>query len=470
MKTHEFSLGRVALALVLLAALAGCVPPTQSQSATPEGVLSFDELLANLDALQGPETRSLTLPDRSVFMTSAGASVRTQDLSAYLNGVRNSFASYVSAQAGGKPYLVLPVKLSLPDSNSGLMWVPFTWGKHISVPIISYQHGTQVNRKCAPSRFNPNPLAVLSSPDQTGALQSYVECIVGALMATAGYIVVMPDYPGFGDSVVPHPYVHMSLGNSVRDSVRKAQALLAGGVVSPNGKVFLTGYSEGGYTTVAGARALQMAGSPPTAIVPCDGAYDLSGVMLNQILSDQQVKVPSYFLYAASGYQSVYGTSAIDYYALFTSAFADLLAVQKIFDGNHTNQQIGTLVPPTTIPSSMLNDGTATGLLSPGGLVHDLLKANDSYRGWVPTAPVVFIHCRTDDVVPYANAEVARAAVFGAASGVYGPAIALSLVPPIVEVPPVPLIEQVMGEVHIAAFPTAMLAAFTVIEMVNRGF
>jgi hypothetical protein len=35
------------------------------------------------------------------------------------------------------------------------------------------------------------------------------------------------------------------------------------------------------------------------------------------------------------------------------------------------------------------------------------LKANDSYRGWVPTVPMRMYHHRSDDLVPYANSQVA---------------------------------------------------------------
>jgi hypothetical protein len=36
-------------------------------------------------------------------------------------------------------------------------------------------------------------------------------------------------------------------------------------------------------------------------------------------------------------------------------------------------------------------------------------------------------------------------------------------------VQPVPFIAQVLGSNHVAAYPTAMLAAFTAIDTVNRG-
>ena len=162
MKIIVVSLGRMAVILLLLAGLSMCVMPDQSASSPPEEALSFDELLASLDELQGPATQSMSMPGQSVFALSGGASFSTVDLLSYLNAIKRDFANYVYACAGGKPYLVLPVKLSLPGSNSGLMWVPFTWGRSLPAPIISFQHGTQIYGECAPSRFNPSPLRVRS--------------------------------------------------------------------------------------------------------------------------------------------------------------------------------------------------------------------------------------------------------------------------------------------------------------------
>jgi pimeloyl-ACP methyl ester carboxylesterase len=487
MKRAMFSLGRVALVLLILLALATCVPPGGQSGTAPEGALSVDDLLANLDALQGSAARNLTPAGRSVFTTQAGKQISITDLAAYLNTIKQGFASAVRAH--GTPYLVLPVPIaSYPSkaadgitdvSLSGLMWVPFTWGRHLDAPIISLQHGTQVYRPSAPSRFNVNPLAVFSSPDQSGAIQNYVECIVGGLMASAGYIVVMPDYPGFGSSFDPHPFVQRSLGNSVRDLVAAAKIKLSGPVV-PSNKVFLTGYSEGGYATIVGAQALQDAASAANsplswasirAVVPCDGPYDLTGAMLAQ-MTGAAVKVPFYLLYTVFGYQSAYpSVIGTDYkvggVSLLTDTAFKLLTVQTIFDGKHTNAQM-----PTNLgPSEMLNVPYANALVAPpspwvpgpfGGPVYNLLWANNGYISanpylvWVPSAPVYLVHCPDDDVIPIQNAENALAALSTTGASVS-----------IVRVPSVPFIDTLLGSVHAAAYPTAMLAAFAKIELVN---
>jgi len=462
MKKRVLSIVVVAAAVFLLFAVVGCVLQEQPTETPPDGTYSIGDLTANLDTLQGPSARSLTVAGRSVFSLPGGEQLSTRDLSAYLNAIKTGFAGYVSSSTSGSPYLVRAVKLSWGGSNSGLMWVPFTWFRRAEFPIIAYQHGTQVYRPIAPSRFNVNPFAVFSSPDPMGALQNYVESIVGALMASAGYIVVMPDYQGFGDSTVTHPYVTKVLGEAVSGAVTAARKALARNLVRPNAKLFLTGYSEGGYATMVGSKALS---GSVTATVACDGPYDLSGTMVAQMLSTTEApKVPWYLLYTASGYNAAYPLE-LQLDSLIRSdvdpelGFAWIDAV-ALFDGTHTNPQIDAVVPAGTFPRIMLTESAIADLTQePHGPIHTLLSENNGWYGWSPTSPVVLIHCPTDDVVPVANqtvaAEMLRTQTF--------PGLIQTAT-----VPPVPFVDTLLGSVHVAAYPTAMLAAFTAIQTINK--
>ena len=467
MKKNICSALRASIVLLILTLLPACVPPTPQSEPTPQGLLSFDDLTAKLDSLQGPSARSLTVPGASILTTVSGSSISFQDLITYLNYLKQAFGSEVKKITSGLPYHVVPMPvLDYPsvDANgnrlslSGLMWVPFTWGRHLAAPFISLQHGAQVFRSCAPSQFDPNPLLVFLNKDQSGALQNYIECIVGGLMASAGNIVLMPDYPGFGVSDAPHPFVHTSLGNSVRDFVVAARARLTGAVTS-SGKLFLTGFSEGGYATMAGAKVVTQAGIQVTGAVPCDGSYDLSGVMLSIMLYGQlngqpfPVEFPWYLLWLVYGYHSVYGNNPFDYNALLNPPYNT--ETPELFDGNHTDAQLSATVPPVpTPPGSYMLTPAGQQSAAQSGAVYNCLLQNDGYTNWPKGVPIVFVHCPQDEVEPLANAQVA-AGVLNA---------------PIVPVQPLSFVYQVFGSYHVAAYAPAMLAAFTAIETMNRGY
>ncbi|MFY3383706.1 lipase family protein [Paracidovorax sp. MALMAid1276] len=112
-------------------------------------------------------------------------------------------------------------------------------------PVLSYQHGTIFRDAEAPSNN-----AVASE--------------VAVVLASQGYIVLAPDYVGFGASRnTPHPYLlSRPSAAATADFLTAARTWRAQAQVADNGQLFLTGYSEGGYVTMAAHRALQESGSP----------------------------------------------------------------------------------------------------------------------------------------------------------------------------------------------------------------
>ena len=71
---------------------------------------------------------------------------------------------------------------------SGLVCVPSSPGEY---PVICFQNGTNTLNSYAPTEYPLNPVLQM------------VEAV-----ASMGYIVVIPDYPGFGASAqIPHPYL-----------------------------------------------------------------------------------------------------------------------------------------------------------------------------------------------------------------------------------------------------------------------
>ena len=133
-------------------------------------------------------------------------------------------------------------------------------------PLLSYQHGTIFRDAEAPSNH-----AQASE--------------VAVVLASLGYIVLAPDYVGFGSSKgTPHPYLlaEPSAAATV-DFLTAARTWRSQAGVADNGQLFLTGYSEGGYVTMAAHRALQAGGSthlqPLRMVVVGAGPYDVLATM-----------------------------------------------------------------------------------------------------------------------------------------------------------------------------------------------
>ena len=346
-------------------------------------------------------------------------------------------------EAGGISRDVVSAKIAYTTEYLGEGAAPISWslsglvflptgppGEKLSAPIISLQHGTQVNRNNAPSRFDPNPGVFLKDPlrpETDEALLNYLECGIGASLAGMGYIVVMPDYPGFGDNSDIHPYVHSSLGDCVRDAVKATIALTSTAQwkdrISWNRRLYLIGYSEGGYATMVGAKSLAaMPGDAigVTAAVPCDGAYDLSGTMVERILDRKAELNPHYIPYTFIGYEAIYGDSIFKSLSPFKAAYAAKLAC--LFDGCHWTIQMYKTIPRAGLFSQgyvardILNDAVVEDLGDTSSLLFRTIRENDAFRGWKPSFTMRLVHCENDDVVPVGNAIAAYEAFGGRAA------------------------------------------------------
>jgi len=260
------------------------------------------------------------------------------------------------------------------------------------LPLVSYQHGTVVARDAVTS------VGGVAIP----------EAAIGIAFAATGYLAAMPDYLGLGTSTILHPYVHAaSLATAVADMVRAARRFALSEDMTLSDQLFLIGYSEGGYATVAAQRFMESLPSNEfvvTASAPMAGNYDMSGVMADLMLSKASYPEPYYLPYTVLAYDEVY-----DLYSDPSTAFASPFdtSLPALFDGSHTSTQIDAELPD--IPLDILRPDYVDAFKS--NTNHPLWKAlreNDVYD-WSPISPMRMYHCENDDLVPFQNTEVAAA-------------------------------------------------------------
>jgi hypothetical protein len=246
----------------------------------------------------------------------------------------------------------------------------------------------------------------------------------------------MADYPGLGVNYDPHPYCHESLAHSVIDAIRATRDSknnwdADAKATNWNGKLYLMGYSEGGYATMVAAKEFQTNHADEftvSAVTPLDGPYSLSDTMRKLMISATADYTAPYFLpYVVEGYQSVYSgktdvfnfdkdvlSSVPGYTPPAGSTYAKEL--KKLLDGSHTSDEITEFMKKATPyqgPSSILTQSFKDMLQQTSGEVYDILSQNDAYANWKPAMPMKLYHNSLDDLVPVGNSNNAMTAFAG---------------------------------------------------------
>ncbi len=254
-------------------------------------------------------------------------------------------------------------------------------------PIVSFQHGTIAAYKEAPSAL---PLA---DP----------ELVLYSALASPGFISVAPDLFGFGSSKsVLHPYyVEEATATAVRDAVRAARDLASDKGVAFNGKLFLAGYSQGGYATMATHKSIEaepLEGIDLVASFPSSGGYDIKG-MQEYFFGLEYYEQPFYLAFVAQAYKTHYGwTQPLT--DVFKEPYAD--NIPSLVSGSKTNNEINdelTYVIPDLMNADLLaNIDTDTKYK----YIVDAFNEN-SLTDWKPTIPMFMFHGDVDTTVPYEN-------------------------------------------------------------------
>ena len=289
-------------------------------------------------------------------------------------------------------------------SVSGAVFVPDA--PDLDLPVLVYHHGTTFQRQLAPS----------FKEELTN---------LGFTMASLGFLVLMPDYVGLGESPLQHPYCH---ADSEADAgwfmVNEVVDLIWDLEVNLNGNLYVMGYSQGGHAAMAMARA-----EPPEPLIgtmslkaaaPSSGPYDMNGVQLPWILGSPDYSQPAYIFYLLKGWNSVYG-NLFDSFSDFCLAPYDGI-LNEMLDGEHSGDAINALCPDDW--TDMLLPGAMESMTGMGSPLQLAAEANDVHL-WSPSVPVHMRYCSEDEEVLFANATSAYDAM--SSSGEEGDVLAYNL-------------------------------------------
>lgn len=271
-----------------------------------------------------------------------------------------------------------------PVEASGLIMVPV--GMKEKAPIVSLQHGTTFEKDEAPS--------------VRGGFQGM------EFFASAGYVTLMPDFIGYGKSAsLFHPYYDRKhSASTVIDLIKAAKEFLSSEQILVNDKLFLAGYSEGGYVTLAAAKEIDtnpVHDLKVSAVAAGAGGYDLPE-MLQGITRNSYYAYPSYLAFVLMAYNHTYEwNKPLEYF--FKDRYADALSkyLTGEYSGGYINSRLTTNVPGLFEPNFF------QALHSPEGEL-ELKKAlnENSVAGWTTQVPIRMFHGTRDEIIPYQNSEI----------------------------------------------------------------
>ena len=263
---------------------------------------------------------------------------------------------------------------------SGLLGVPLNTPKPPA--LLSAQHGTMFRQAESPSNF----------PSTFTGFE---------LFASAGFVTVIPDFIGLGaSSNVVQPYFDkVTSANTVVDMLKAVQYFLQQQSIATSKNLFLIGYSEGGYVTMAAQQEIETNATHQltlTAAAAGAGGYDLPG-MLGGIAATPTYATPSFLALLLQGYNATYGWNRplTDF---FQAPYA--ARMPALLDGTKDRATIDAQL--TTSPTALFTPAFYTALGSASGeLVLKQQLADNSFNTWVPRSPTRLYHGTADESVFY---------------------------------------------------------------------
>lgn len=270
---------------------------------------------------------------------------------------------------------VIPERANKPTMASGLLAIPDT-AEH-AFPMISYQHGTVYGKQQVPS-----------FPDESPETQLMI-----AQFAAQGYIMVGADYFGLGVSTEPEGYmVKGSHQQATHDMINASQQVLSQMGLS-NTRLYLAGWSQGGFVTMALLEKLEGIGMKVQATATASAPLDVFALMNGFLSFPRKFDanwLNSIMILSAFAYENYYGIPGLAH-SVLTDEYYDV--AKKAYDrqpfnpGDITSDLHKLIRPEYFNPQFFANSAYGR-----------LISSAQVYR-WVIASPVHNYYGESDEAI-----------------------------------------------------------------------
>ena len=213
-------------------------------------------------------------------------------------------------------------------------------------PVLLYAHGTTTDKGYDFAQVGNTKNPAVGEAN-----------LIAANFAAQGYIVVAPNYAGYDDSKLDyHPYlVAQQQSTDMVDALDSARSIIERkkrandanySKIDDSGKLFIAGYSQGGYVTMATARLLEAQKKAVTAIAPSSGPYALAAFGDEIFRGNVNIGASRFAPLLGIGLQAKYGNIYTKKSDIFLDKYADAQLP--------SNTPFGELVQAGKLPNNAL--------------------------------------------------------------------------------------------------------------------
>jgi predicted esterase len=283
-----------------------------------------------------------------------------------------------------------------PINVSGALLISGNYNSRF--PTVLFNHGTNGNRNSAPSV----DIRTISS----------TEVFLSITMASIfNCAVLVPDYIGYGESKsITHPYMHgESLGQTGLDFIRAYREYMSAPAIALpfHNNIVITGYSEGGYASLALHKTIDAHPSEGLEVVKTiagSGAYDLTAFS-KEILNNPnplERQMLSSYLWVIGMYKTDFRYSK-NYADIFSEADNTLL--QSIGYDLAYYKDVSAGLPLHEISSQLFKPEFISGVLDETDTEFISISKQNSFIDFTPKDSIIFVYGDADQWVYPVNSE-----------------------------------------------------------------